>query len=81
LLERVRVLETALGPATVEPVEVAADAVPAPLEMPHAGIVSGWARTGGTVQLDVAEQSEYPTEPVRLSVRLQVVPSSSDGDG
>lgn len=81
LTERTAVLSRHLGRPDIGPVEVAEQQAPQPLKMLYNGVVAGWHRKSGTVQLDVWEQADYPTQPVGLDMHLAVRPSGASDVG
>lgn len=73
LAERVEVVSQFWGAPDIGPVGVRQEQAPPPLELMYDGIVAGWHRTGGTIQLDVWEQADFEADPIWLSMHLKVV--------
>jgi hypothetical protein len=69
-----------LGNPTVGPIGVSPDSVPAPLKINNSGMVAGWRRNGGFIQLSGYEHGgRYEDQPVDFDIDLTVRPESSHG--
>jgi hypothetical protein len=75
----VEVITRQLGQPDIGPVGVSKERAPRPLVMTADGIVAGWHRAAGTIQLSAARHGgKYPSDAMNFSVRLSVRPGGRD---